>query len=486
MDFSIKAYSPITPTNHALGLIYVFNLIVGTGALAMPKSFHSAGWLLSIIFLVILAFISYLTVTFVTEAMAVANFKLKMGRNNKRHKNDAIVYENNEEQPLLDQEDDSDGNANKLYDITERVEMGHMASMFFNKVGVLFFYICIIVYLYGDLAIYGAAVPKSLRNLACTTNLTDTNRTVSDDDICWPGSDISRKNAYRIFIVVFALVLGPFTFFNVQKTGYLQVFTSVFRWTAFTIMVVLTAIRLGHGEGKGHPPIFNFSGIPNLFGVCVYSFMCHHSLPSLVTPIKNKNQIFNLLAADYFLILLFYALLSFTAIFAFDNINDVYTLNFFPNSNSDSQQLITDSKFLQYFLLLFPVFTLSTNFPIIAVTLRNNLKTLFFNPEKPYHWFIDRIFFPLLAIIPPLIIAIITDEVEFLVGITGSYAGSGIQYIVPALLVYFARKEEFLTINPLPKNKMSMFKSKYWVWFVMVWSAFCLIFVTANHVILKS
>lgn len=251
-------------------------------------------------------------------------------------------------------------------------------------------------------------------------------------------------------------------------------------------MVVLTSIRLSHGEGKGHPPVFNFSGIPNLFGVCVYSFMCHHSLPSLVTPIKNKNQIFNLLAADYFLILLFYALLSFTAIFAFDNINDVYTLNFFPNSNSDSQQLITDSKFLQYFLLLFPVFTLSSNFPIIAVTLRNNLKTLFYNPEKPFHWFIDRIFFPLLAIIPPLIIAIITDEVEFLVGITGSYAGSGIQYIIPALLVYFARKEEFLTINPLPENKKSMFKSKYWVWFVMIWSICCLIFVTANHIISKS
>ena len=60
-------YSPIT------GLIYIFNLIVGTGALTLPAAFHDAGWLLSIIIIVLLAFMSYLTATFVVEAMASAN-----------------------------------------------------------------------------------------------------------------------------------------------------------------------------------------------------------------------------------------------------------------------------------------------------------------------------------------------------------------------------------------------------------------------------
>ncbi len=32
-----------------------------------------------------------------------------------------------------------------------------------------------------------------------------------------------------------------------------------------------------------HPPVMRIDGLPNLFGVCVYSFMCHHSLPSLGT-----------------------------------------------------------------------------------------------------------------------------------------------------------------------------------------------------------
>ena len=40
-----------------VGLIYVFNLIVGTGALTMPAAFMSAGWLISLITIIVLAFV---------------------------------------------------------------------------------------------------------------------------------------------------------------------------------------------------------------------------------------------------------------------------------------------------------------------------------------------------------------------------------------------------------------------------------------------
>lgn len=39
-----------------VGLVYMFNLIVGTGALTMPKAFASAGWLVSLVLLVFLGF----------------------------------------------------------------------------------------------------------------------------------------------------------------------------------------------------------------------------------------------------------------------------------------------------------------------------------------------------------------------------------------------------------------------------------------------
>ncbi|KAG7238960.1 hypothetical protein INR49_030511, partial [Caranx melampygus] len=123
------------------------------------------------------------------------------------------------------------------FEIAERVEMGQMASMFFNKemlfqrsvclrrlfevttsskhftannrqqeeetcvFGVNMFYICIIVYLYGDLAIYAAAVPISLMEVACGNHSCSAGAVkYNDTDPCW-GS-VTRKDAYRVFLAL--------------------------------------------------------------------------------------------------------------------------------------------------------------------------------------------------------------------------------------------------------------------------------------------
>ena len=40
---------------------------------------------------------------------------------------------------------------------------GTIANLFYHPVGIVLYYICICLYLYGDLAIYAVAIPKSLR-----------------------------------------------------------------------------------------------------------------------------------------------------------------------------------------------------------------------------------------------------------------------------------------------------------------------------------
>ena len=249
-------------------------------------------------------------------------------------------------------------------------------------------------------------------------------------------------------------------------------------------MIVFAVIKLSKGEGEGHPPVGQVSGIPTLFGVCVYSFMCHHSLPSLVTPIRNKSSLLPLFATDYTLILAFYSVLSFTAIFSVSEVKDLYTLNFQPSTCDTGEHSLTSIAFFQYYLALFPVLILSTNFPIIGITLRNNLKTLILTEGKEYSFFVNRIVFPLLALIPPVAIAIGTNRVDILVGITGSYAGAVIQYVVPACLVYYARKDILSCMGPESINKHhSPFRHVAWVIFVLVWAFVCVVFVTINHIV---
>jgi hypothetical protein len=35
-------------------------------------------------------------------------------------------------------------------------------------------------------------------------------------------------------------------------------------------------------------------GFPELYGVCIYAFMCHHSLPSIIAPLRDKSSVFRL------------------------------------------------------------------------------------------------------------------------------------------------------------------------------------------------
>lgn len=482
-----ELYSPY------VGLVYMFNLIVGTGALAMPKSFATTGWLVSLLLLIFVSFMSFVTTTFVVEAMAAANAQLHWKRLQARPEetdedssssSDSEMltqgsYEQAEKQPILSVQRRG---PQHLFEITDRVEMGQMASMFFSKVGVNLFYLCIIIYLYGDLAIYAAAVPVSLMQVTCTTGNdsygVEGDTKFNDTDPCW--GTLRRVDVYRIYLAIFTLVLGPFTFFDVQKTKYLQILTSLMRWVAFTIMIVLALVRIGQGRGEGHPPLAALAGAKNVLGVCVYSFMCQHSLPSLLTPVSRKRHLTRLLGLDYALVLAFYVLLAFTAIYCFrgDRLLDMYTLNF-------ARRDVVGAAVLRLFLGLFPVFTISTNFPIIAVTLRNNWKTLFHREGGTYPWVVDRVVFPIITLLPPVLVAFYTHDMELLVGNTGAYAGTGIQFVVPAFLVLLSRQDTERTFGEgIPNPYRSPFRHIGWVGFVLLWALSCFIFTTAT-IILK-
>ncbi|XP_078036788.1 transmembrane protein 104 homolog [Augochlora pura] len=492
-----------------VGLIYIFNLIVGTGALTLPAVFSRAGWALGLSIILILAFISFVTVTFVIEVMASANAILTwrhiqhrkrvcLSQDSSFNESESEVLQilgesghsnsDSEDTPLVapfSTSPDREETTYRYYVIRDKIEMGQMASIFFNKSGTTLFYLCFAIYLYGDLSIYGAAVAKTLANVACTyqpSNLT-CNDTIPDTEVCWEAFTLNRLDAYRIFLSMFVLLLGPFVFFNVQKTKYLQLLTSAMRWIAFTIMIVYALKNLIIHGAQGNPSAANIIGIPSLFGACIYSFMCHHSLPALVAPIANKATLTRFLALDYFIIACFYLLLALTGTFAFEHLNDLYTLDFSPRGSGDcsaSNNIFT--ILIEYFLALFPVFTLSTSFPIIAITLRNNLQSLSLNDDSS-HMCLRKFLLPILAVLPSYLIAMSTKDLSILVGITGSYAGAVIQYLIPTFLVYYARQKTSKVIGLGVVNKFaSPFSSNFWLIFVIIWAIACMILVSVNFV----
>lgn len=365
----------------------------------------------------------------------------------------------------------------RFYNLNTKVELGEMAKLYFNKPGQLIFYISLCIYLYGDLAIYATAISKTIVDLACKSDNDTENYSVQ----CFNGSDIEKFDMYRIFVTIFALLVGPFTYFNIQKTKYLQIATTAFRWSAFIIMITLACARLSKYGQQGHPELFSWNGIPGLIGSSIYSFMCHHSVPGLIAPFSDKQHVIRQIGLDYLSICAFYIILAMTGSFAFATLDDLYTLNFIPTNTYTSGIFL---EIINYFLGAFPLFTLTTSFPIIAITLQNNLKTLFLdvNVMERYNFFIRRLLFPTLAVVPPIIVAFTTHNLKTLVAFTGSYAGVFIQYIIPASLVYFARVHCNRVLGNCDNKYASPFKHTSWILFVIGWSILCIILVTANFI----
>lgn len=101
----------------------------------------------------------------------------------------------------------------------------------------------------------------------------------------------------------------------------------------------------------------------------VFTFMCHHSIPSVIIPLADKGKTLKVVLVDYIIVLLYSSVMVFTAVInkPASQINPLYSLNFSDHPVG----------MVAKFLSLYPVFTLSSNFPLICITLRNNLMALF-------------------------------------------------------------------------------------------------------------
>ena len=111
----------------------------------------------------------------------------------------------------------------------------------------------------------------------------------------------------------------------------LQLVTCTYRNLSISLMVSIAVyyyIVPSEDEMKAEPapreankslPIAEWKNLPSLFGVATYSFMCHHSIPSIVTPIRlrDRRRIQKIFYVAFSLILICYLVLCLTAAMAF-------------------------------------------------------------------------------------------------------------------------------------------------------------------------
>lgn len=419
-----------------------------------------AGWVMGPAFLLITAFLSYVSLTYIVEAMANANALLAVQQ--REHEKESGIID-----PLLMKETATDP-----FYISLRIEIGQMAEIFFNNFGQICFYILFILYLYGSSTIFASFAPSSILKLAYLDKTPPT----------W---------MYDICLLGFAAVMIPLCLSDFQKTKYLQIVGVVVRQVAVVVMIVLAFVSLAsRGLRSQDVPLWKFSDLPNLVGGAVYSFMCHHSLPGIISPMREKEKEKWVAAVVFSIVACLYLLLSLSVIAAYGTmVESPVTFNFSPH----------EYGWVGAALYLFPVVNVASNFPLIVITLRNNLISLshLHSTKRPverkvadqHHYLMS-----VLAVIPPVILPSLAYhgglDINSLVGITGGYAGSAVLFIFPALLIYTSRRKVNAVVpggpsnayDAHPRNKMaSPFHGHIWPGFLIVWAVLAIVMLTIQR-----
>ena len=509
-----------------VGTVYLFNLIVATGLVTLPKAFAEVGLILGLIVIILLGLIGYCTVTFLIEVQSIYNaIQLHTPTKNEEYKegkgiteesgihndieittavsyhNDGVEIENSAEngQPTAQNEktavekkqcgvtrviNNDNGNASQtfsrreviqevevevnpgeyLYDITVETDLGELCKPFFSKVGITLSYGAICLYLYGSISIHLTAIAKSATSIVCN----DTNCFVGNDSApCKTIRNLSVLHTYRVMVTVCLIICSPFIFLSLTKSKILQLCTTLLRWFALISMIVLALLRIGKGEGNDTPNLLVFSKVSNFIGIALYVFLVQISIPNVITPVTNKTRLNLSMILTFSCVTLVTAFILITSIYAFDpnEIQDLYTFNF------------NHPVFFKYLFQLFPIYSSAACIPILGVTLRENLKTLFLPRSRRESWVL-KITFPLLVIIPPSVITYNTYNVGMLAGYTGAYAGGIVQYVIPAMLVYCGRKQAIRLFGEYKNKHRSPFYHRNWIYFVLVWYLICFVSVT--------
>jgi amino acid permease len=519
----MAAASTGKPISLAYALLLLANLLVGVGSLSLPYAFAQAGVVLSTAVLLVFCLVSFMTASFVWEALSICNCLIRTTDAASARSLQQGIYHRYFGSSLLPsrkstpvhsgaQSPAASGNGQLLpdrrsldddaedvfcpgtpsviasavmcerspilavdtppFEISERLEYGYMAELLFGQRGKLIIYLVLVVYFVGDLAIYASGATNSLAEEL--------------GDRFYGTTWVSSDAAYRILMVVFAVIFVPLSFGDVQDTAKLQLTCNVLRNVSFLLMIAISLAFVAKGEGASlaEVPLVQPAGLVTpLLGSVTYSFMAHHSLSNIFSPVTNKRNALRGMGGILAVVFVIYVLLSVSGVFAFVSqpnavcepspgapcqVQSLYTLNFASYSN----------QFVAVFLALFPAFTLSANFPMIATTLRNNIATVL-----PWNGALRRFsghrktVSTLIGCVPSLILAFCTRNVSSLVSITGAFAGSLILAAIPAWLVYGARRVAAHALPPSAGRTpyASPFQHPAWIILALVWAAGCII-----------
>ena len=476
-------------------MAFTLNYIIGSGFLTIPWAFAETGCLLGFIIMLALYFLSTASANFLVETLARASYafehnlvrvRLEATESDKRILNgksyqavDSIKANEIVMNPMTAFELDGsrhelETGPNIIANIDESILVGkhtfevtELCDKFLGPLGVRVYSVFIALYFYGTLWAYSSVFANSF-------------------DAIFGSSIDGESGAYEVFLVIFACIVVPISMLELTEQVYIQVTLSIWRVAMLFIMIGTLAVSwmfhvdafTNYSAGSHDVLLYKFepSKIYILLPIATYSFIFHHSIPSLAHPVTDKAQVANIFAASLLVCFVAYLCVGvIVSLYFGDNMKHSSNLcwaSYVGDASASNHSWImkfvaaTASKFI----VLFPAVDVASAFPLNAITLGNNLQSLslfqFCGVGKSSRITSStvgdhvttndtsstsrtRYFYRAFASIPPIIGAFFVKDLGKITNYTG-LCGFAIAFVFPPLLAMAS--EKYMVMHGLPNK----------------------------------
>jgi len=448
-------------------VVFMLNSLTGLSLLTMPYGFTKAGLLLGSLIVLGCMVMSYITATFMLEALTIANALNYEKAEEEQIVNDPEVRQSLHKQMEQARKSEPDLKASLLhrdtiaqfkkevrqtnmneFKIRERVELGPLGQAVLTtgkraKFLAALIYVMILSFTYGTASALVVTVNQSLGHTVIS----------AIELVGFHAPD--QNSAYMACVVATFFITLPLCFANLQNTKKFTMVIMCFRFLAIFILLVIGSLKsLQRIQNEGTQavfkdvPIWNPDGFVAVFGNAVFLCGLHHYLPSMISPLEPQQKAPGVIIVAFSCCYLLLTATCATALTAFNaetheycspdpggnwcKIQPLYNLNFSPVSFGGG--------FLALFLLAYPAMAIAS-IPVAAITTRNTMGTALGikppDPEAPYT--LSNILLTLSVVVPPFTVALITQDVQAVIQYVGGYAGLSVSFLCPLILLIRCR-----------------------------------------------
>ena len=449
MKFAKKQPSPNKPHqfNVIIGYFYILNYFLGSGFLSISFVFYNVGMIPSLITLSILCIVGCITALWLLEIM---------GRSR-------VLNEHNlgsEGTMLLENDDTSRGGAEDFYSISEtrKFEMTEICNLMFGWGGKLIFISLMSIYSTLTLWSFAAVVGTSWStNIPINTSYVIKCHETDFTKQLFPTIE-ECAHLYRICVTIFGLLVIALSLLELNEQKNIQVFFSVVRFTALISIITFSTYLIVHNAIHPNATIpaeirsvnstatsilyrFNFNWLITSIPIMCNSLNIHLGIPSLTHPVHPKTHLKRLIIAIYITIWFIYSVLGITVSTAYRNlVNENLTLTWSYFTGAQNNIAV---RVLSYFIMLFPSMDLTSAYPLVVITLSNNVYSAIMcrdTSEYTMNWedrrkrMLFRFFFALF----PLIGAMFISNLVAVINIAGIFAFT-IIFFVPTTCQFISK-----------------------------------------------